>query len=340
MPSADFHLRVPASMIPYDIASNRQPVARLPDGLELRACLEPTDPLLVDFFDGYDRSFVLPNEKEEIDGFRDCLALNVSPAYEQLAARYGPFREFVAVVVDTVRVPAVIVGGANFICYPLIAETGDPLLAMNLNYVFVLPEHRRHGYFGRILTGCEQLARSAFVPRGEAPNPDGLPLLMFMELNDPLCLDPADYAIDTAHSGLDQLQRIRIWAKAGAAIIDLPYVQPPLSETQAADHNLLLAVRGATGTKLSACLLRDHLERFFAISVLKGADSRQSPETVRQVKLLNDMCAQGACLALMDPIPYLDSPEIQSTASQPVRQDGNLRNALRNYSATAVRGGK
>lgn len=323
-------------MIPFDIASNRQPVVRLPDGLELRACVEPTDPLLVAFFEGYDRSFVLPNEKEEIDGFRDCLALNLSPAYEPLATRYGPFREFVAVVVDTVRAPVVIVGGANFICYPLITETGEPVLAMNLNYIFVLPEHRRLGHFGRILTGCEQLARGAFVPKGEAPNPDGIPLLMFMELNDPLRLDPAEYAIDTAHSGMDQLQRIRIWAKTGAAIIDIPYVQPPLSETQAADHNLLLAVRGATETKLSACLLRDHLVRFFAISVLKGADFQQSPETVRQVKQLDDMCAQGAGLALMDPIPYLDSPEIQSNASQPVRQGGNLRNAVRNYSLTAA----
>jgi hypothetical protein len=224
------------------------------------------------------------------------------------------------------------VGGANFICYPLDTEAGEPLLAMNLNYVFVLPEHRRRGNFGRILKACKQLAREAFEPRSAAPKPDGIPLLTFMELNDPLRLAPADYAMDTAHSGMDQLQRIRVWARKGARILDFAYVQPPLSETQAADRNLLLAVLGATGTELSACLLRDHLERFFAISVLKGVDPLRNPETQKQLKLLGEMCFQGAGVALLDSLPYLDSQESQPSATKPFGQDSSLRDALKRYS--------
>jgi hypothetical protein len=35
------------------------------------------------FFEHYDRAFVLPNEKEDIEGFRTCLALNHGVEYRR-----------------------------------------------------------------------------------------------------------------------------------------------------------------------------------------------------------------------------------------------------------------
>lgn len=313
---------------PYDIVSDRLPVVQLPDGLELWACVDPKDPLLVAFFEGYDRAFVLPNEKEKINGFHDCLSLNLPPVYERLAARHGPFREFVALAVDTNQAPEVTVGGANLICYPLRTEAGEHFLVVNLNYIFVLPEHRRRGYFSRILKACEQLARGAFKPRGEAPNPNGIPLLMFMELNDPLLLDPRDYDMDTAHSGMDPLQRIRVWTKVGARIIDLPYVQPALSKTQAADHNLLLAVLGATGAKLPASLLRDHLKHFFSISVLKGRDVRDDADARTQMTILEEMACQGRSIDLLESDAWLASASREKVTDARQRW-GTLKDAIK-----------
>ena len=320
-------------MTRYVLAPEARPVVRLEDGLELRAAIDPADPLLEVFFAGYDQAFVLPSEKEEIDGFRDCLALNLPPAYQPLAARHGPFREYVAVAVDTTEATETVVGGANLFCYPLRMANGEDLLAMHLNYIFVPPTQRRRGYFRRILRACEALARQAFVARDGAPATATLPLVMFLELNDPLRLDADDYARDTAHAGLDQLQRIAIWVRAGTRIVDFPYVQPPLSATQAADRNLLLAVRGIDARQLSACLLREHLNRFFAISVLKGGDPARNPDARAQLRQLDERCGAGSGIDLLDPRAFLADQAATATASNVLLASDNLRDALRRHAS-------
>jgi hypothetical protein len=44
----------------------------------------PTGLVLETFYEGFDAAFVLPEEKEPIDGFRQCLALNHNPDYVSL----------------------------------------------------------------------------------------------------------------------------------------------------------------------------------------------------------------------------------------------------------------
>lgn len=317
-------------MTRYDIAPEPRPVVRLEDGLELRATTEPTDPLLEVFFDSYDQAFILPSEKEQIDGFRDCLALNLPPAYQPLAERHGPFREFIAVAVDTTDAAETVVGGANMLCTPLRMDTGEDLLVMNLNYIFVLRSQRRRGYFGRILRACEALARRAFVANESAPDPAGLLVAMFLELNDPLRLDADAYARDTAHAGLDQFQRVNIWVRAGTRIVDFPYVQPPLSATQEADPNLLLGVRGIDVQQLSACLLREHLSRFFAISVLKGVDPAGNQEAHGQLLRLDELCSVGSEIPLLDARALMADCLRADPSRDPLEYD-NLRDALRRY---------
>lgn len=283
------------------------------EGLRIEASADPADPLLDTFFAAYDRAFVLPDEKEELSGFHDCLALNLPPRYGPLAERYGPFRELVMVARDGA---GTMVGGANFICFPLAGAAA--LLSMNLNYLFVLPEHRGRGHLRRLLAACRSLARWAFRRRDEGTGePD---ILLFLELNDPLRLDPAAYARDSAHAGVDQVERIRIWNRVGARLLDLPYVQPPLSATQEAERNLLLALIGAQGQdRLDAGLLARHLLRFFSISVLKGRDAASDPDARAQLQLLDEV----RTVRLLDPAPWLAGAGPRAAAG------GGLREVLK-----------
>ena len=76
--------------------------------------------------------------------------------------------------------------------------------------------------------------------------------LVFLEMNNPDALTAEEEAQDQLVSGLTSLQRLAIWRKRGVRVLDLPYVQPPLSVTQQAEDGLLLEVIGApaVGTRL------------------------------------------------------------------------------------------
>jgi hypothetical protein len=109
---------------------------------------------------------------------------------------------------------------------------------------------------------------------------------------------PEDYASDSAHAGLDQVDRLRIWERRGARIVAVPYRQPPLSAQQSADADLLLGVLGADGAPLSACLLHAHMRRFFGVTVLKGADPMLSPVAAAQLVRLEAACRNGEHIPL------------------------------------------
>jgi hypothetical protein len=295
--------------------------------------------VLDEFYSDYDAAFVLPNEKEGYAGFAECLELNFGEAYGQLLQRYGPFREFVVVANDPHT--RVRVGGANFIAFPLRC-TGQPekfVLSINLSYIFINAAARNRGYFKRLVQDMPALALrllSMAIPdqvpaawRSAASEGDAaLPYtLMFIEQNDPFRMSTEDYQRDTQYAGLDQFDRIGIWTKLGARIIDFPYVQPPLTSNQEADQGLVFAVLGTDAATLDACLLHDHLLRFFAISVLKGQDVLQIPSAAEQLDGLHDACKKGEAIALLDAKPLMKVAQ----GSQPA----SLRDALRSQAASA-----
>lgn len=268
-------------------------------GLRFEYLWEPDDPLLTnDFYPGYDQSFVIDSEKEELKGFTDCLALNMDDTCRQLTARHGPYREYVLVAYDK---QGAVVGGANFLCLLLqdVTINGQAAITINLNYLFVLPTHRGKGYLRPILEACSHLsletlrhAKSGLDTINES--------IVFFEQNDPVRMSLKDYEDDSQQSGLDQIQRIAIWAKIGARIIDIPYVQPALSANQEDDHNLLYCVIcGDAATSLDPCLLKAHLERFFHISVFKNAmENAANPAANKQLTMLEMRCQQGKAIQL------------------------------------------
>jgi len=269
--------------------------ADLSSGLRVHASLDPASPVLADFFSGYDRAFVLPNEKEMLEGFEECLGLNLGASYARLSGEYGAYCEVVFTVHasgDGSRR-----GGGNFIAYPVGAEART--VAMNLNYVFVDREFRGAGVMRRILAGLPMIVSQFLRPAA----PADIAHLIFFEQNDPLRVSPEDYALDSRHAGLDQVDRLVIWDRMGARLLDFDYVQPALSDDQAPDDTLLYSVIGARGKGLDACVLLEHLRRFFGISVLKGAPLSSSEAAVTQLAALELACSERR------PVPLLSIAE-------------------------------
>jgi len=278
----------PTSEQSRTVDPSRAPLEFQQAPLHVQVSLAPEGPILDDFYRGYDEAFVLPNEKETLSGFRECLAQNFDEARARLTAQFGEFREAVMVARD--RTSGAMIGGANFICFPLRDKHNNmPLISMNLNYIFIAPEQRGKGYLRKMLAAVRHAAL-LLLPIGATTPP---PVLIFLEQNDPARMGADAYARDTTYSGLDQRTRNAIWLRLGARTIGLPYVQPALSPSQAPDRTLLYAVIGAHSPKLSACLLRDHLRCFFGISVLKGRPLDDDPEARAQLAALGQKCADG-----------------------------------------------
>ena len=265
-----------------------------PMGVWVESTTSPHTGLLDLFYDGYNESFVLANEKEELQGFAECLAFNDGIPYEQMAARFGPYKEVILVAREAQDGDPF--GGANLIAYLL--DRGQKL-ALNLNYLYVRPAHRRKGHFRRLVDTVGHVARAMF----ELPN--DVETWIFIEQNDPIRMSTEDYARDTEYSGLDQVERLTMWASLGARIVDFPYVQPPLSPAQEPDENLIYSVLGVAQTTLSARLFLAHLERFFSISVLKGRAIESCSTALRQLEQLRSSCATDTSISLLDPRPAI-----------------------------------
>lgn len=266
----------------------------LGDGLAVSATASPASPVLDRFFAGYDRAFVLPDEREELDGFRACLALNGTcrERYSRLHA------ELVMIATDGRDGP--LLGGANFLSTRMPLVAGHPPVAVALNYIFVDQAARGRGLSRRLLQAVAQLANRAVADGGDARP------AIFIEQNDPLLLSEAESARDTARSGTDQVERLRIWDRLGARIVDFPYVQPALSAQQCADDGLAYAAVDFPLPAVSPAYLHDHLQSFFGISVLKGGNPDQDPVAGAQLRRLQAMAREGRDIALLPLGPALD----------------------------------
>lgn len=288
----------------------------LPQGLQAIATTDPNSPWLDAFFAAYDQAFVLPEEKETREGFRRCLALHHPPAYPQLAAQYGEFRDILLCVLPEGEGSsgAALAGGASF--FVRAGTAARPTPTIHLSYVFVTPMFQRRGILDALLATLTPAAEAFLEIRG-AP-------WIFLEQNDPLRMTADAYDRDGAHSGVDQIARIGLWARRGARIVDIDYVQPALSAGQEAADALVLSVIPSTpaSSTLEAAVLRDHLEAFFAISVLKGQDPRGAMGAGALLAGLDRRASAGEAIALWDPRPWL---------SEAVRgpQPGGLRGVLR-----------
>ncbi|MCP1375798.1 hypothetical protein [Dyella lutea] len=289
----------------------------------------PEDPALGTFYAAYRLAFVLPNETEELTGFQACLALNHGEAHARLRAEYGPFREVCIIARDTPG--GTMVGGANLIAlrHDLAGQT---MLTANLNYIFVPAPARGRGWFPQLL----QAVTAAVPDLLRIPSIDAAAALVFIEQNDPLRMEPDDYASESAHSGIDQFDRLRIWAARNARVVDFPYVQPALSRDQSADDGLVYSVIGASGPMLDSCLLASHLRGFFGISVLKGASLVDDASVTAQLDALAQACRQRVPIPLLDPSHALKTLDADAERALVQAGPGSLRDWLRAHQSSNV----
>lgn len=283
--------------------SGRDRSEDLGEGVFQHVFTRSDDPRLETFFEAYDAAFILEDEKEDLDGFKACLDLNAGEAYARLSGLYGPYRELVILLTD--GPDGRVLGAANFIAFA--GDGTDPTIS--LSYIFVDGKERNRGHFSRLLALVKAEAVASFDWPGAAPDP-----LIFIEMNDPVNMAPEDYALDSQHAGLDQIDRLKIWERRGAQIVGMPYRQPPLSDAQTAESELLLGVLGATGDSLGACRLARHMRRFFGVTVLKGADPAASPVAAAQLSRLDEGCQRG------EPIPLTGFETVLAEAAR-VRRD-------------------
>jgi hypothetical protein len=263
-------------------------------GLVLRATDTGMGEVFDRFWAGFDKAFVLPNEKEDIAGFRACFDLNHGEDYKKLSAKYGPYHEVSVIAHEGGgEENGAEIGGANFIAMPADATT----ITANLSYIFVNEAARGKGNLGRLVAAVRETIGRLF--------PEQSRVLIFIEQNDPFRMPEENYRRDTAFTGLDQIDRLRIWAKLGAKVVDFAYAQPPLSDDQEMDDTLVLSVIGAEGATLDACILEAHLRRFFGVSVLKAAPLEKNAAAWDQVERLRAACKAGGRIDLLDPAALL-----------------------------------
>lgn len=297
------------------------------DGLQLELTTRYASDTFKRFYQAYDLAFVLPGEKEEPSGFQAALDLNHGESYRRLSPHFGPFREICLTVNDEGH----FVGGANFFATAFADADGVPVVTSNLNYIFVAEGTRGKGYLKRIIAAIQALIPKLFSAASPLePGP------MFLEQNDPFRLTQEQYRRDTEFSGVDQFDRLSIWGRAGARIVDHAYIQPPLSDNQPADDTLVLSVIGAPGAAISPCILHKHLERFFAISVHKGIENPDEKSAQTQLQSLAARCAVKNPIALFD-----QSPMLTKAATFPDKFDfwanerpSSLLDALKRYETT------
>lgn len=271
---------------------------------EVRAC-DDTGPVLQQFYRGYDAAFADGDKKESYDGFVECLALNEGASYSHLQAEFGAFRELVAVLEHR---EGDFAGGVNFASFRL----GSGTFSANVNYLYVSPTFRRRGNLSRLLSSVVRLTQACLGGSNDEP------VLIFLEVSDPFAMSDQERLADERVAGMSELDRLAAWASVGAKLIDFPYVQPPLSADQAPDTSLTYAVIGAAGITLAPDILRQHLERFFSISVLKGKPIDSSVDAQRQLAVLEQLSRRGEMVNL------LDVPEPAALGAMDAAADGAM----------------
>lgn len=201
---------------------------------------ETADEIFDRFFSIYDQVFTLPNEKESREGFLEALSLNVP---------HSNVVEYVLVLIEDDSD----VAGANFVCIEF-----DQHIFVHINYLAVLPQFRGKGYARKILKSI----LDCIVPFQKN-------IHLMIEVNNPSKMSYDDYTKDTLVSGIDQIQRLKIWQALGFEVVAFPYVQPPLSADQQPDTGLVL-MKGSGGRMITGELFAAYLSHFFGTTVLKG----------------------------------------------------------------------
>lgn len=230
-------------------------------------------------YDFYSTFFCLPDETETLDGFEKVLDLNTD---KNLLEKYGKFEE--AWFYLRTKENNEMVAGVNFATY--FANTDlrrkqDFCGTVHVTYIFVKNEYRNLGLANYLLELVYEYSRKFM---GEAGS-----IVYFCEQNAPEMMSATEYFEDNLCALVDQCDRLIWWDKRGYKRLDFNYVQPPLNPGQNPFNNLTLNVKSPFRSEIIGAIVAFHLERFFAIAVLKGSDPINDATFVEQMKELEKL---------------------------------------------------
>ncbi len=258
----------------------------------------------------YKTAFLFPKDRETRSGLRLCLSLN-GAAGDAVHKRFGPSREYVAVLLDS---DGTVAGGMNFICFPMNDVRGS--MTVHTTYVFVTPSWRGRGLLRRVYRTIEDVARAYGRQCGL---PDAMEMLFVGEQKDPFSMTLEGFRAAAEADGVDAFDRLAMWGQLGARMLLFRYVQPPLTPGGLPDTTLFLRVLfreelsdpapDMQARGVDPKVLKEHLRRFFGISVAKGLyDPGCLPEVQREMDELD------AKLALGETVPAVRMPAAQKLA--------------------------
>jgi GNAT superfamily N-acetyltransferase len=263
------------------IAKDHGSIHAYRSGLQAEIITAPGVPLLDEFYRLYQTVFTLDDEREPFEGFSQVLAFNGD---KTIQSEFGPFIETVITLRDLQTKE--LVGAANpvFYAYPKQKEDFGFDASCQLNFILVRDELRGLGLGNVLLQRIE--AELAIFARKQC---QGSRFFVTCEQNNPSRMTSAEIVADAEAALIDPNDRMRWWRRRGFKRLDFPYVQPPLSATQDAcgylDYYVRFGDEGPSGPKtLATSVLREHLRRFFFVSVGKFAVNMDENREWRSVR--------------------------------------------------------
>lgn len=240
-----------------------------------RVTTRPYSRLVDAFYREYTRSSVRFTERENRAGLRLCLSMNGAKG-KSLRARFGQSREHVAVLQDA---RGQIAAAMNFICFPI----NDRMMTVHTIYVIVNPAWRGRG----LLRIAYRKIKDVSAEYAHEVGMHAETVIIFIgEQKDPFKMTLASFQADAGISGHDAFDRLAMWGALGARPLAFSYVQPSLRTGGAPNSSLFLRLLYPAETlpvaqALDPAILKEHLRRFFAISVAKG---QYDPENLPEVR--------------------------------------------------------
>ena len=168
-----------------------------------------------------------------------------------------------------------VLGGAIYDWYPSCG-------AMELIYLAVDEQHRRKGVGRSLMLDGTALLRDHLATEG------GKMEALYFETNDPSLSDVVD--------SMDSAERVRCFARWGAKLIHIDYVQPPLTPQAEAVEHLMLATLpqfSDSETSLSAEALSAFLKEFY-----RGLDAAESPFLGQMLEQIRSKAGRAGRIAL------------------------------------------
>jgi len=222
--------------------------------------VSPNGRELKKFYSAYKKVFTLREEQESYSGFKRVMGFNKR---KDLKEKYGFFEE----VIINYLLKGEVIAAVNFSVYSMpsfIKKRYGIDATSHIIYIFVDKKYREHGLGSRLLLDAEKTARK--IMKGKT--------MFFIDENNPRKMSIKERK-ESYRCGTSEKKRILWWENHGFKELDFNYIQLPLGLKEKACKYLMLAVR-TRKNNIPSEIVKEHLERYFSLSVLKGQEAENN----------------------------------------------------------------